>query len=84
MSTRGQKRKITFQGSAENVSENVVSPILIKNGGLREPDVMIAGPSHPKSPRNENSTLESMRASLEEELTSEFKNLLVESQREHV
>ena len=45
-------------------------------------DTSIAGPSRPKSPRIENSFLESLRASLKEENTSEIKSLLVESQRE--
>ena len=45
-------------------------------------DVEAAGPSRPKSPRIENRLLESLRASLKEELTSEIKNLLIESQRE--
>ena len=42
----------------------------------------MAGPSKPKSPRVEGSLLESLRASLKEEITSENKNLLAESQRE--
>ena len=45
-------------------------------------DVSIAGPSRPKSPRIENSFIESLRPSLKEEKTSEIKRLLVESQRE--
>ena len=45
-------------------------------------DVEAAGPSRPKSPRIENSLLENLRASLKEEITSEIKNLLVESQKE--
>ena len=36
----------------------------------------------PKTPRTESSFLESLRASLKEEITSEIKNLLVESQKE--
>ena len=39
-------------------------------------------PSRPKSPRIENSFLESLRASLKDEITSEIKTLLAESQRE--
>ena len=42
----------------------------------------MAGPFRPKSPRIEGSLLENLRASLKEEITSENKNLLVESQRE--
>ena len=49
-----------------------------------EPDFMIAGPSRPKSPRIENSALESLRASLREKITSEIKELPMESQRELV
>ena len=41
----------------------------------------MADPSRPKSPRVENSSLESLRVSLKEEITSEIKNLL-KSQRE--
>ena len=43
---------------------------------------MIAGPSSAKSPRIENSILESFRASLKDETTSEIMNLLAESQKE--
>ena len=42
----------------------------------------MAGPSRPKYPRIEGSLLEDLRASLKEEIISEIKNLLVESQRE--
>ena len=66
-----------MQESTKNVKESVVSPILVENGGLREPGVMVAGPSHAKSPKFENSTTESLRASLKEEINSEIKNLLV-------
>ena len=45
-------------------------------------DVSVAGPSRPKCPRIENSFLESLRASSKEEITSEYKNLLVESQKD--
>ena len=43
---------------------------------------MTAGPSMAKSPRIENRTLESLRPSLTEEITSVIKSLLLESQRE--
>ena len=82
MSWRSQKRRNVLQESTELVSESIVSPILVENGGLGEPDVMFSGPSHAKSPRVKNRTLESRRASLKEELTSEIKSLLVECQRE--
>ena len=47
-----------------------------------ERDVSTAGPSKPKSPRIEKCLLESLRATLKEEITSEIMNLLVESQKE--
>ena len=77
-----QKKKSNHQESTECVSEGLVSPISIENVCHRNQDVSIAGPSRPKSPRIENSLLESFRASLKEEITSEIKHLLVESQRE--
>ena len=45
-------------------------------------NVEVVGPSRPISPRIENSLLENLRASLKEEITSEIKNLLIESQEE--
>ena len=45
-------------------------------------DVDVVRPTKPKSPRVEYSALESLRVSLKEEITSEIKNLLMESQRE--
>ena len=63
-------------------SEGFVSPIVGSSPCSSNQDVEVAGPSRPKSPRVENSLLESLRASLEEELTSEIKNLLMESQKE--
>ena len=45
-------------------------------------DVSIACSSRTKSPRIESSLLESLRVSLKEEITFEFKNFLVKSQRE--
>ena len=77
--TRSQKRKNIQQENSENVSEGFVSPV-VEN--FSEQDVDIAGPSKPKSPRGENSLLGSLRASLKEEITSEIKNLLIESQKE--
>ena len=80
--TRSQKRKNTQQENNENVSEGFVSPVIIGNLCSSEQDVGIAGPSNPKSPSVENSLLESLRISLKEEITSEIKNLLIESQKE--
>ena len=62
--------------------EGLVSPILVENVCHLNQDLSIAGHFRPKSPRIENSFLESLRASLKEEIASEIKSLLVESQRE--
>ena len=80
--TRSQKRKNVQQENSENVSEGFVSPVLVENSCPLDQDVDTAGPSKPKSPRVENSFLKSLRAALKEEITSEIKNLLVESQKE--
>ena len=80
--TRSQKRKNIQQENNENVSEGFVSPVLVDNSCSLDQDVGTAGPSKPKSPRVENSFLESLRASLKEEITSEIRNLLAESQEE--
>ena len=82
MSARNQKRRNNYHGSTENGSESIVSPVLEQNVDLGEPDVVVAGPSSAKSPRIASSTLESLRASLKEKITSEIKGLLVESQKE--
>ena len=70
------------QSTSENVSEGLISPIVVGNPCSLNQDDEVAGPSNSKSPRIENSLLESLRASLKEEITSEIKNLLVESQKE--
>ena len=80
--TRSQKRKNNPQESTGNVIESLVSPIVLENVCQPEQDVCIASPSIAKSPRVENSFLESLRASLKEEITSEIKSLLIESQKE--
>ena len=80
--TRSQKRKNTQREAEDNVSEGFISPINIENSRSSNQDIDVAGPSRPKSPRLENRSLESLRASLKEEITSEIKNLLLESQRE--
>ena len=83
MSTiRSEKRKNIQQEISENVSDGFVSPVVVENPCFPEQDVSTAGPSKPKSLRNENSLLESLRASLKKEITSEIKNLLIESQKE--
>ena len=80
--TRSQKRKNNQQESAGSVSEGLVSPIVVENPLFSDQDVSIAGPSRPKSPRIENIFLENLRASSKEEITSENKSLLIESQKE--
>ena len=80
--TRSQKRRNDQQSTSGNVSEGLISPIVVGNPCSSDQDDEVAGPSKPKSPRIENSLLESLRASLKEEITSEIKNLLVESQKE--
>ena len=82
LTTRSQKRRNNQQESTECVSEGLVSPISVEYVCRLNQDISIAGPSRPKSPAIENSILESLRASLKEEITSEIKNVLVESQRE--
>ena len=80
--TRSQKRKNNQQEPIENVSEGFVSPVVAENSCPSDHEISVAGLSKPKSPRVEGSLLESLRASLKEEITSEIKNLLVQSQRE--
>ena len=80
--TRSQKRKNNQLSAEDDVSEGFVSPVEVGNHSLVRQDSNVAGPSKPKSPRVEDSFLESLRASLKEEITSEIKNLLAESQRE--
>ena len=80
--TRSQKRKNDQQSTDENVSEGLISPIVVRDPCPLNQDDEVAGPSRPKSPRIENSFLESLRTSLKEEITSEIKNLLIESQKE--
>ena len=70
------------QKNIESVSESLSSPVLVGNVNSVEQDVKISGPSRTKSPRVKNSVLESLRASLKEEITSEIKGLLLESQKE--
>ena len=83
MSTRTQKRK-NQQRSSKVVSEILSSPVLTEIVDPKEQGVKVAGPPEDKSARIENSILENLRASLKEEITSEIKSLLLESQREMV
>ena len=80
--TTSQKRRNDQQEVVENVSESFVSPVIAVNYCSLDQDVVVAGPSKPKSSRVENSVLESLRVSLKEEITSEIKSQLMESQRE--
>ena len=80
--TRSQKRRNDQQSTSENVSEGLISPIVVGNPCSLNQDDEVAGPSRPKSPRIENNLFESLRTSLKEEITSEIKNLLIESQKE--
>ena len=77
-----KKRKNTQRDTEDIVSEGFISPINIENSRSSNQDIDVAGPSSPKSPTIENSSLESLRASLKEENASEIKTLLPESQRE--
>ena len=78
--TRSQKRKNVQREADDNVSEGFLSPINVGNPCSLDQDVDEAGPSKSKSPRVENSLLESLRSSFE--ITSEIKALLLESQKE--
>ena len=80
--TRSQKRRNNQQEAVENVSEGFASPVVVENSCPLDQEVSVAGSSKPKSPRIDGSFLESLRASLKDESTSEIKNLLVESQKE--
>ena len=80
--TRSQKRRKAQREAEDNVSEGFISPINVEGPRSSNMDTDVAGPSRPKSPRIEGSFLESLRASLKEEITSEIKNLLLESQKE--
>ena len=80
--TRSEKRKNAQREADDNVSEGFVSPINMENSHLLDQNVELAGPSRPKSPRVEDSLLESIRSSLKEEITCEIRTLLLESQKE--
>ena len=70
---RSQKRKNNDQDSAKDVTEGLISPVVIGNSGLPDQEVLVAGPSSAKSPRIariEHSVLENLRTSLEQEISS--------------
>ena len=71
--TRSQKKKNIQQENSENASDGFVSPVVVENPCFSEQDASTTEPSKPKSPRIENSLLESLRASLKEEITSEIR-----------
>ena len=75
--TRSQKRKNNQQESTESVGEGSDSPMIVENPCLLVQDADIAGHSRPKSPRIESSFLESLKASLREEITSEIKSFAI-------
>ena len=80
--TRSQKRKNDQQENSNNVSQLLISPVLKEDVIHVAQDVQIEGPSNPKSPKIENSFLENLRISLKDEITSEVKTVLAESQKE--
>ena len=80
--TRSQKRKNDQQENTESVSEGFISSVRVENSCNLAQDADIAGPSRPNHPRIDGSFLESLRASLKEEITSEIKTLLLGSQKE--
>ena len=80
--TRSQKRKNNQQEVVENVSEGFISPVIAGNSRPFDQGADLVDPSKPNSPRIENRLLESLRASLKDEITLEIKNLIIESQKE--
>ena len=64
-----------------SVRENLTSPILVGFKCSDEQDVEVSGPSSAKSPKVEDSVLESLRAFLKKDITSEIKGLLLKSQK---
>ena len=48
--TRSQKRRNDQQSTSENVSEGLISPIVVGNPCSLNQDDEVAGPSRPKSP----------------------------------
>ena len=79
--TRSQKRRNNLEENTETISEVSISLVEIENSDL-EQDLSVSRPFNAKYPRIENSVLESLRASLKEEIFSEIKSLLVECQKD--
>ena len=71
-----------LQKSSENVSEGLISPVVVENSEFLNQDVLAIVPSSAISPRIENSVFDRLPASLREEITSEIKDLLIEFQKE--
>ena len=69
MLTRTLKVKAVHQEVAKNVSQGLISTVLIENVDVGEQDVMMASPSRSKSPMVEKSKLDNVRMSLKEEIT---------------
>ena len=80
--TCSQKRRNNLQESSKNASEGLISPVVVENEEFLDQGASTTGPSNAKSARIENSVLESLRASLREEIPSKIKTLLIESQKE--
>ena len=60
----------------------MISPGLVGNEIQADQDILVSGPSCAKFPRTGSSVLGNSRASLEGEIPTEIKSLLVESQKE--
>ena len=80
--TRSQKRRNELQESTEKVSEGLFSPVVVENSWFLDQDVSVAASSSAKFPKIEKSALGNLRDSLREEITSEIKTFLLESQKE--
>ena len=70
------------QQTTEIVNENMVSPVRERNTSHLDQGVVVTCPPNAKSPRVENSALESLRVSLKETIASGIKSLRLQSQRE--
>ena len=77
MSTRSQRKLNTLQESNKNLNQSMVFPIVVKNEGLIVQAALIVSPSRAKSPRVEINTLDCLRSSMKEKISSETKKLLL-------
>ena len=71
--TRSQKRENSLRESTENVSECLISPVVVENSGLLDQDVSEAGPSSAKFPKIEKTVIENFRT--QSQPASQKKNL---------